>query len=46
MDVASPQASRRNAMFLFNRSALSVVLALGVAGAPVLLEYFGYLGAA
>ena len=28
-------------MFLFNRSALSVYLALAIAGMPVLLQYFG-----
>lgn len=30
---------RRQAMFLFNRSGLAVVLALVVAGLPLLIQY-------
>ena len=28
-------------MFLFNRSVMAVCLALGIAGLPVLVQYFG-----
>ncbi len=35
----SPDAYRRAAMFLFNRSVLSVCLALVIAGLPVLIQY-------
>jgi hypothetical protein len=34
-----PDAYRRVAMFLFNRSVLSVCLALVIAGLPVVLQY-------
>jgi hypothetical protein len=35
----SPVVNRRAAMFLFNRSGLAVLLALVVAGLPVLIQY-------
>lgn len=35
----SPVAYRRTAMFVFNRSILSVCLALVIAGLPVLFQY-------
>jgi hypothetical protein len=34
--------SRSAAMFLFNRSALAVCLALAVAGTPILIQFFGF----
>ncbi len=34
-----PIADRRAAMFVFNRSVLSVCLALVIAGLPVLIQY-------
>ena len=35
----SPVVNGRTAMFLFNRSGFAVLLALVVAGLPVLLQY-------
>jgi hypothetical protein len=35
----SPVADRRVAMFVFNRSILSVCLGLVIAGLPVLVQY-------
>jgi hypothetical protein len=34
-----PNADRRAAMFVFNRSVLSVCLALLIAGLPVVIQY-------